>query len=41
MANFGVLRSLCLMIWPAIFADKAKGNRIELAGLSELLGRFG
>ncbi len=32
MANFGVLRSLCLMIWPAIFADRAKGNRIELTG---------
>src|SRR5579862_2713431 len=41
MANFGVWRSLCLMIWPAIFADRAKGNRIELAGLSELLGWFG
>src|SRR5881398_1583092 len=28
MANFGVLRSLCLMMWPAIFADSARGNRI-------------
>src|SRR5208283_3723439 len=30
IANFGVLRSLCLTIWPAIFADKANGNRIVL-----------
>ena len=28
MANLGVRRSLCLIIWPAIFADSAKGNRI-------------
>src|SRR5204863_8586195 len=28
IANFGVLRSLCLMMWPAIFADSARGNRI-------------
>src|SRR6516162_5634976 len=41
MANFGVRRSLCLMICPAIFADRAKGNRIESAGLGELLGWSG
>src|SRR6185312_4685143 len=28
MANLGVRRSLCLIIWPAIFAESAKGNRI-------------
>src|ERR1043166_4213889 len=28
IANFGVLRTLCLMMWPAIFADNANGNRI-------------
>src|SRR6185437_10794779 len=30
MANFGVRRTLCLIIWPAIFAESAKGNRISL-----------
>src|SRR3954454_6947696 len=30
MANLGVRRSLCLIIWPAIFAESAKGNRIVL-----------
>jgi hypothetical protein len=29
MANRGVLRSLCLMMWPAIFADNANGKRIR------------
>src|ERR1043165_5876067 len=28
IANFGVLRTLCFMMWPAIFADNANGNRI-------------
>src|SRR5271154_3190509 len=28
MANFGVLRSLCLMMWLAIFFVSANGNRI-------------
>src|SRR5438445_13773060 len=33
IANFGVLRSLCLMMWLAIFFVSAKGNRInELDG---------
>src|SRR2546428_13520310 len=32
-ANFGVLRNLCLMMWPAIFADNASGNRI---GINEI-----
>src|SRR5437762_12885651 len=40
IANFGVLRSLCLMMWPAIFADRARGNRIGLSGLSQLFGRL-
>src|SRR5205814_8688163 len=37
IANFGVLRSLCLMMWPAIFADSARGNRIGFneIGLTE------
>jgi hypothetical protein len=30
MANLGVLRSLCLMMCPAIFAESASGNRINL-----------
>src|ERR1700743_856393 len=30
MANLGVRRSLCLITWPAIFAESAKGNRISL-----------
>src|SRR5580698_2636123 len=29
IANFGVLRSLCLMIWLAIFFVSAKGKRIN------------
>src|SRR6266540_5660297 len=29
IANFGVRRSLCLMMWAAIFAVNARGNRIE------------
>src|SRR5580692_3042758 len=28
IANFGVLRSLCLMMWPAIFFVSANGKRI-------------
>src|SRR6185312_7655009 len=28
MANLGVRLTLCLIIWPAIFAESAKGNRI-------------
>src|SRR3989442_1715164 len=40
MANFGVLRTLCLMMWPAIFADNANGNRIVLAELSDLFWSF-
>src|SRR3984957_15199621 len=28
MANFGVRRSLCLMMCPAILAERASGNRI-------------
>src|SRR5271169_2536687 len=28
IANFGVLRSLCLMMWLAIFFVSANGNRI-------------
>src|SRR6185312_2200519 len=30
MANLGVRLTLCLIIWPAIFAESAKGNRIVL-----------
>src|SRR5689334_16501434 len=38
IANLGVRRSLCLMIWPAIFADRASGNRIwGLLGLGDQL----
>src|SRR2546423_406158 len=37
IANFGVFRSLCLMMWPAIFADNASGNRIILAEERDLL----
>src|SRR5262245_8340578 len=29
IANFGVLRILCLTMWPAIFADTANGKRIS------------
>src|SRR6187401_1216038 len=36
IANFGVLRTLCLMMWPAIFADNANGNRIKLTDVSNL-----
>src|SRR6266496_1580723 len=39
IANLGVLRTLCLMMWPAIFADTANGNRIGLVGLGDLFGR--
>src|SRR5262245_56563787 len=40
IANFGVLRSLCLIMWPAIFADSASGNRIVgLVSLSDLRDR--
>src|SRR6187397_3092122 len=36
MANFGVLRSLCLMMCLAIFAVSPSGKRIEcLSGVSE------
>src|SRR5688572_32432107 len=27
IANFGVLRTLCLMMWPAIFADNTKDRK--------------
>src|SRR2546423_9062137 len=37
IANFGVFRSLCLMMWPAIFAVNASGNRIILAEERDLL----
>src|SRR6185503_18726579 len=40
IANFGVLRSLCLMMWPAIFADNANGNRISLTDRRDLLWSF-
>src|ERR1041384_7860157 len=41
MANLGVRRTLCLIIWPAIFADRAKGNRISfLLDLSYLFDWF-
>lgn len=33
IANFGVLRTLCLMMCAAIFAVSASGNRIILQGL--------
>jgi hypothetical protein len=33
---------LCLIIWPAIFADSAKGNRISVfLDFSYLFDRFG
>src|SRR5438093_12585175 len=41
MANFGVRLSLCLMMWPAIFAVNARGNRIGLVCGCEGLSRFG
>src|SRR5208283_2100417 len=43
MANFGVLRSLCLMMCPAILAESARGNRINLilSGQRNFLGIFG
>src|SRR5580692_9960897 len=39
IANFGVRRTLCLMMCPAILAVRAKGNRIvfSLVGLCQLL----
>src|ERR1700757_1557906 len=41
IANLGVLRSLCLMMWLAIFFVSAKGNRIiYLAVRYEFNGRF-
>src|SRR5579862_7319146 len=41
IANLGVRRSLCLIIWPAIFAESAKGNRIVVfLVLSYLFGRI-
>jgi hypothetical protein len=33
----GVRRTLCLIIWPAIFAESAKGNRISRIFRFELL----
>src|ERR1700733_5816990 len=42
IANFGVLRSLCLMMCPAIFFVSAKGNRIiKLFCGGKFLGNFG
>src|SRR5271170_3002039 len=38
IANFGVLRSLCLMMWLAIFFVRAKGKRIDLFRGSEFVG---
>jgi hypothetical protein len=35
------LRSLCLMMWPAIFADNANGNLISLTDERELFGSLG
>src|SRR5438034_4115188 len=40
IANFGVLRSLCLMMWPAIFADNANEKRIGLTDRRDLFGSF-
>src|ERR1039457_4368691 len=40
IANFGVLRSLCLMMWLAIFLVSANGNRINLFYESNLGGFF-
>src|SRR5213596_103998 len=40
IANFGVLRSLCLMMWPAIFADSARGNRIEISEIEPVFERL-
>src|SRR5436190_1709505 len=40
IANFGVLRTLCLIMWPAIFAVSANGNRVVLAELSDLFWSF-
>src|SRR6266567_2153112 len=37
IANFGVLRTLCLMMWPAIFAVSANGNRIGFNAIERLL----
>ena len=33
-ANFGVPRSLCLMMWAAIFAVSGSGNRIKARSLT-------
>jgi hypothetical protein len=41
MANFGVRLTLCLTMWPAIFADNAKGNRIMLTDLRDDLDGIG
>src|SRR5664280_839666 len=40
IANLGVRRNLCRIIWPAIFADNAKGNRINGLVLSYLVERL-
>src|ERR1700761_1620916 len=41
IANFGVLRSLCLMMWLAIFFVSAKGKRIVYSAVRyEFNGRF-
>src|SRR6185436_19564788 len=37
IADLGVLRTLCFMMWPAIFADNANGNRIILTEQGDLL----
>ena len=40
IANFGVLRSLCLMMWLAIFFVSANGNRIIYFTVSQLRWRL-
>src|ERR1043165_7586982 len=42
IANFGVRLTLCLMMWPAIFAVRANGKRItRLTDLGNFHSRLG